>query len=173
MEAAGHAGGRELVERRTVVQHVERGIGQVTALHEHGAERRRRSGAHGVAHLRGRGHPAAGEGLGLGQVGRDERRERHQPPPDDVDCGRFGERLAPVATSTGSTTIGAATPAESRSATASTTAARPSIPVLIARTSRSSSTASSCCPTNAGETSSTARTPHVFWAVSARHDRRP
>ena len=42
-----------------------------------------------------------------------------------------------------------------------------SMPVLMAPTSRSSSTASICATTKAGETVSKLRTPCVFCAVSA------
>ncbi len=69
------------------------------------------------------------------------------------------------ATITGSRTTG--TSPGSRSATAQMIGAENSMPILIAPTARSSSTASICAPTIAGETASTAVTSRVFCAVIA------
>ena len=41
------------------------------------------------------------------------------------------------------------------------------MPVLTARTAKSSRTVSICCRTNAGSRTATPRTPTVFWAVTA------
>ena len=72
-----------------------------------------------------------------------------------------------VATITGSTTSGRRGPSRSRRATASTMPALASIPVLMAPTARSHSTASICATTKEAATGSTAATPCVFCAVSA------
>ena len=52
-------------------------------------------------------------------------------------------------------------------ATASMISLDPSAPVLAARTSKSSATAAICWVMSSVESSSTARTPTVFWAVTS------
>jgi hypothetical protein len=58
-------------------------------------------------------------------------------------------------------------PDRNRPATASTISALPSIPILIAATSKSNSTASICATTISGGARWVARTPRVFCAVRA------
>ena len=72
-----------------------------------------------------------------------------------------------VATMTGSTTRGRDGAARRMRATASTMSALASMPVLIAPTARSLSTASIWAKTKGAATGSTAFTPRVFCAVSA------
>ena len=67
---------------------------------------------------------------------------------------------------TGSSTTGPSYPA-SAAATASTVAASPSMPILIASGGMSSSTAAICPVTISGGTDVTPKTPRVFCAVIA------
>jgi hypothetical protein len=79
-----------------------------------------------------------------------------------ASCSR--SRSPPLATITGSSTSGTSSPS-SAAATVSTMAALPSIPILTASIRMSSRSAAIWSRTIPGSTSSTRRTPRVFWAV--------
>ena len=72
-----------------------------------------------------------------------------------------------VAIITGSTTTGMLVSAAIASQTAATTSWLGSIPVLIARTSKSATTVSICAVTSPAPIASAAVMPTVFWAVTA------